>query len=106
LEAAYLTLQGAHRFSELILRNVRGFLGRRGLEYFKGFAEKPDLPTLGSDEGFFYGSKGPFEGFNEVNDLEIIQIEKAGWALGALTTARDWPRNLRQFASSIPIPVS
>jgi len=81
LVAANRALSGADRLSELILHNVSLFLRRRGLEYFNGFAEEPDLPTLGTEEGFFYGSKGSFEGFTEVIGLEIIQVEKGGRAL-------------------------
>jgi hypothetical protein len=81
LVAANRALSGADRLSELILRDVSLFLRRRGLEYFNGFAEEPDLPAFGAEEGFFYGSKGSFEGFTEVRGPEIIQVEKAGWAL-------------------------
>jgi hypothetical protein len=78
LVAANRALSGADRRSELILRDVSLFLRRRGLEYFNGFAEEPDLRAFGAQEGFFYVSKGSFEGFTEVVGLETIQVEKAG----------------------------
>jgi hypothetical protein len=75
LVAANRVRPRADRLSELVLRDVSLFLGRRGLEYFNGFSEEPSLPFLGMDDGLFYRSVGLFEGFTRVEGLEIIQTQ-------------------------------
>lgn len=108
LVAANHALSGADRISELILRDVSHFLRKRGLEYFNGFAEEPDLPAFGTEEGFFYELRGSFEGFTEVVGLEIIQVEKAGGFMSVdygkrLTSALAAIRHLHSDTSKLMV---
>jgi hypothetical protein len=54
LLAAISAETSADGMSKTILKDVRQFLTRRGLEYFRGFKEVPLLPAFDSHIGAFY----------------------------------------------------
>lgn len=65
--------------SQMILKDVRGFLRVRRLEYFKGFHRVEQVEALSDNCGEFYVQEGRFRGFQASPGLSRVQVVKGAW---------------------------